>query len=223
VNASGAGTRIRPDDAAGVAAAVEALRAGGVIALPTDTVYGVAVALGTPGGIERLFRVKDRPVDKAIMVLVDDLDQVGELVAVPAVARRLAAAFWPGALTLVLPILDGVLLPPALTAGSATLGVRLPDHPTPRALARALGPLPTTSANPSGLPEARSAADVLASLGERVDLVLDGGPSPGGSPSTVVDCTSAESRVLREGAIAISDIEIAAGIPIAGPGEPVGR
>jgi L-threonylcarbamoyladenylate synthase len=188
------------DDDAGRRVAIEALRAGSIVALPTDTVYGIAVALDTPGGIEALFAAKSRPADKAIMVLADGPDQVADIVSWPPAARALAE-LWPGGLTLVLPLRDAGAVPPALTAGTATLGVRVPDHPTPRALARAVGPLPTTSANPSGAPPALTAADVATTLGRRVALVIDGGPSAGGIPSTVVDCSSGRPTILRPGAV----------------------
>jgi L-threonylcarbamoyladenylate synthase len=194
------GARVLADDADGRDEAVDILRGGGVVALPTDTVYGIAVALVTPGGVERLFEVKERPPDKAIMVLVDDLGQVAELVDLPAAAGALKG-LWPGGLTLVLPLLPAAPLPRALTAGTATLGVRIPDHTVPRHLARAVGPLPTTSANRSGRPDARSADDVIASLGDRIDAVIDGGRSPGGVPSTVLDCTTQTVRLLRPGAV----------------------
>jgi L-threonylcarbamoyladenylate synthase len=193
-------TRVVADDEAGRAAAIEALRAGAVVGLPTDTVYGIGVALGTPGGVERLFAAKDRPPDKAIMVLADGPDQVEAVVEWPPAARILAS-LWPGGLTLVLPLRPGAPIPPALTAGTLTLGVRIPDHPTPRALARALGPLPTTSANRSGEPSALSASEVAVSLAGRVALVLDGGPSRGGTASTVVDCSAERPTILRAGAI----------------------
>jgi L-threonylcarbamoyladenylate synthase len=192
-------------DDAGRQAAVDVLRGGGIVALPTDTVYGIGVALSTPGGVERLFEVKKRPPEKAIMVLVEDLAQVTELVGVPPAAAALAS-LWPGGLTLVLPLLPGVELPRALTAGTTSLGVRIPDHQVPRYLARAVGPLPTTSANPSGHPDARSAEEVIASLGDRIDAVVDGGRSRGGVPSTVLDCTMRRVRVIRSGAIAASRI-----------------
>ena len=108
-------------------------------AIPTDTVYGISVALETPGGIERLYAAKERPPDKAIMVLVDSLEQAGGLVVVSDLAAALAGRFWPGGLTLVLPVRAGSRLPAALIAGTATLGVRMPNHATPRALAGALG------------------------------------------------------------------------------------
>jgi L-threonylcarbamoyladenylate synthase len=194
-------TRVVPDDAAGRAAAIEALGGGAVVGLPTDTVYGIGVALGTPGGVERLFAAKERPPEKAIMVLADGPDQVETVVEWPPAARVLAA-LWPGGLTLVLPLRPAAPIPPALTAGTRTLGVRIPDHPTPRALARALGPLPTTSANRSGEPSALSAQEVATSLRGRVALVLDGGPSRGGTASTVVDCSVRRPTILRPGAIA---------------------
>ncbi len=193
-------TRIVPDDDPGRAAAIEALRGGAVVGLPTDTVYGIAVALGTPGGVERLFAAKDRPPDKAIMVLADGPDQVETIVEWPPAARALAT-LWPGGLTLVLPLRPAAAIPAALTAGTRTLGVRIPDHPTPRALARALGPLPTTSANRSGEPAALDASTVAARLGGCVALVLDGGPSPGGTASTVVDCSIPRPAIVRPGAI----------------------
>ena len=218
-------TRRVPDDAAGRAEAVEALRNGGVVAIPTDTVYGIGVALDTPGGIERLFGAKRRPPDKAIALLVADLDQAREIGAFTPAARALAAAFWPGGLTLVVPRRTDRPLPPALTGGDLapgaipTVGLRVPDHDAPRALARALGPLPTTSANRSGEPEARDADEIEQLLAGAIDLILDGGPARGGPASTVVDVTEAEPRLLRAGAIPADDIErclASAGLPSVG-------
>ena len=116
-------------------------------------------------------------------------------------AEALAAALWPGGLTIVVPRRTDVALPDALTGGAATIGLRVPDHDAPRALARALGPLPVTSANVSGAPEARDAAEIQAILGDAIELILDGGPARGGPPSTVVDCSIEEPRILRPGAI----------------------
>lgn len=195
-----------PDDADGRAAAVEVLRSGGVVALPTDTVYGIAVALDTPGGIERLFHVKRRPPDKGIMLLLDDAAQAATIGFMGPAAAALADACWPGGLTLVVPQRPDVPMPAALTAGAATIGLRVPDHAAPRALAAAVGPLPTTSANVSGLPEARDATEILEQLGDAIDLILDGGPAHGGPPSTVVDCSGDLPLILRSGAIPVARV-----------------
>jgi L-threonylcarbamoyladenylate synthase len=194
-----------------LAAALDAIRSGRIVAVPTETVYGLACALTQPA-LEALLAAKGRAVEKAVTLLVDSLAQVHAVAEVPADAARLAARFWPGPLTLVLPARAAAVLPALLTGGQDTVGVRLPDHPVPRALARELGPLPLTSANRSGEPEARDAAAVLAAVGPAVALVLDGGPSPGGVPSTVVAVTVGEAvgvRILRQGAISTEAIESA--------------
>jgi tRNA threonylcarbamoyl adenosine modification protein (Sua5/YciO/YrdC/YwlC family) len=192
--------RVVPDDAPGREAAIAVLRAGGVVALPTDTVYGIAVALDTPGGIERLFEVKRRPLERGIVLLLDDAEQAARIGAMTPGARALTDAGWPGGLTIVVPQRAGVVLPPALTGGQPTIGLRVPDHAAPRALAREVGPLPTTSANVSGLPEASDAGEIVRQLGDAIDLVLDGGRAHGGPASTVVDCTGEQPRILRVGA-----------------------
>jgi L-threonylcarbamoyladenylate synthase len=193
--------RVVRDDAAGRAEAIEILRGGGVVALPTDTVYGIGVALETPGGVERLFAVKRRPPDKGIVLLLDGVEQAGAIGNMTPAARALAEACWPGGLTVVVPLAAGTSLPTAVTAGTQTVGLRVPDHEAPRALARGVGPLPTTSANVSGLPEAPDAAAILEQLGDAIDLIVDGGPAHGGSASTVVDCTGDRPRILRDGAV----------------------
>lgn len=210
-----------PDDEAGRARAVNLLRNGGLVALPTDTVYGIAVALATPGGIGRLFAAKRRPPDKGIMLLLADAAQAADIGHMTPAAAALAAALWPGGLTVVVPQRAGVELPPELTAGTPTIGLRVPDHPAPRALAAGVGPLPTTSANRSGAPEGRDAIDIVTQLGDAVDLVLDGGPAHGGPPSTVVDCTGPEPRILRLGAIPVE--RIAGVLRAAGLAVAVGR
>ena len=205
-----------PDDPAGRATAIDVLRGGGVVALPTDTVYGIGVALDTPGGVERLFRAKRRPPDKGIMLLLERAAQADTIGVMTAPAVALAATCWPGGLTVVVRVRAGVSLPTQLTAGTSTIGLRVPAHDAPRALAAAVGPLPTTSANVSGLPEAPDAAAILAQLGDEIDLVLDCGPAHGGPASTVVDCTGPAPTVLREGAIPLARvIEILdrAGVP----------
>jgi tRNA threonylcarbamoyl adenosine modification protein (Sua5/YciO/YrdC/YwlC family) len=169
--------------------------------MPTDTVYGVGVALAAPEGLTRLFAAKDRPLDRAIVLLVAELEQVASVGVLTPAARSMAERFWPGGLTLVLAQAPGASLPAELTGGAATIGVRLPDHDCPRFLARELGPLPVTSANLSGRPAGTTAADVKAQLGLRIELVLDGGPARGGVPSTVVDCSGPTPRLLRAGAV----------------------
>lgn len=196
-----------PDGPEGRAEAIRVLQAGGIVALPTDTVYGIAVSLDTPGGIERLFAAKERPPDKAIALLVADAGQAREIGELNAAAGALASAFWPGGLTLVVPRRHERRLPAALTADLPTVGLRVPDHEAPRALAEAVGPLPTTSANRSGEPEAGDAEALEAQLGHVVDLILDGGPAVGGPASTVVDTTVDPPRVLRAGAIQLEAIE----------------
>jgi len=210
-----------PDDAAGRAAAVSVLRAGGIVAMPTDTVYGVGVALAAEDGLARLFAAKDRPLDRAIVLIVADLAQTASVGILTPAARVLADAFWPGGLTLVLAQTPNAALPSSLTAGAATIGVRVPAHDCPRVLARELGPLPVTSANISGQPVASDADAVLAQLGARVELILDGGPARGGVPSTVVDCSGELPRILRSGAISTDDL--AAALESAGLGRPFGE
>ncbi len=189
-------------DPSALAQAVAVLHGGGLVCHPTDTVYGVAAHAFLPDAVRRLYVVKERPLDKAIPLLIGDIADV-ELVArdVPDLAYRLMARFWPGGLTIVL--WAQPRLPAIVTAGTGTVALRLPDHATPRALARALGaPLAATSANLSGRPSPRTAAEVAAGLGGRVEIILDGGPCPGGVDSTVVDLTGAAPRLARVGAIA---------------------
>lgn len=189
------------DDPDAIAAAVEALRAGELVALPTETVYGVACTLDADA-IERLLTAKGREVAKGITLGIDTIEQADGVSVLPPAARRLAARFWPGPLTIVVPERPEAALPFALTGGGSSVGLRLPDHPVPRALARAVGPLPLTSANRSGEPDARTAADAASALGDTVRIVLDGGPARGGVPSTVVAVDPEGSvRVLREGAL----------------------
>ncbi|HET9613501.1 MAG TPA: L-threonylcarbamoyladenylate synthase [Candidatus Limnocylindrales bacterium] len=199
--------RIVRDDDAGRSAAIDALRAGAIVAVPTDTVYGIAVALDAPGGIESLFAAKRRPPERGIALLLADAAQAATIAVWPATAAALATAFWPGGLTRVVPQRADVAWPPVLTGGAPTIGLRVPDHDAPRALAAAVGPLPTTSANRSGEPEARDAAGIVQQLGDAVTLVVDGGPARGGPASTVVDCSVDPPRILRPGAIPEAEIE----------------
>ena len=211
--------RIVRDDDAGRSAAIDALRAGGIVAVPTDTVYGIAVALDAPGGIESLFAAKRRPPERGIALLLADAAQAATIAVWPATAAALATAFWPGGLTLVVPQRADVAWPPVLTGGAPTIGLRVPDHDAPRALAAAVGPLPTTSANRSGEPEARDAAGIVEQLGDAVTLVLDGGPARGGPASTVVDCSVDPPRILRPGAIPEAEIERVLAVGHVPPGD----
>jgi L-threonylcarbamoyladenylate synthase len=180
--------------------ALALLRAGEPIAFPTDTVYGVGAAALNAAAVARLYTVKRRPLTQAIPLLIADEADL-PLVAdeVTPTARRLAR-LWPGALTLVVKAAPG--LPSELLAGGATVAVRLPDHTWLRALMRALGmPLAATSANLHGGRDPRTAADVATQLGGVLPLVVDGGPTPGPLPSTIVDCVGDEPRLLRAGAL----------------------
>ncbi|HEX7541089.1 MAG TPA: L-threonylcarbamoyladenylate synthase [Anaerolineales bacterium] len=189
--------------------ALEVLQLGGIVAFPTDTVYGVGALAFDGAAVERIYAAKDRPVEKAIPVLIGDADDLAKVSAeVPEVALKLAARFWPGPLTLVVP--KHPKLPEAVSA-AATVGVRIPDHPVARALLRLAGPMAVTSANLSGQPSPSTAREVFAQLGGRIALILDGGKTPGGVPSTVVDCVGAEAKVLRAGPIPKSEILAASG------------
>jgi L-threonylcarbamoyladenylate synthase len=204
-------TRRVADNAQGRTEAARVLAEGGLVAFPTDTVYGIAVSLKARSGMERLFAAKGRPPDRAIALLAADAAQAAEIGELNGPARALASAFWPGGLTLVVPQRPDRSLSVALTGDPSIahpkVGVRVPDHDAPRALARAVGPLPTTSANRSGEPEAANADELEAQLGQSLDLILDGGPAHGGPASTVVDTTVEPVRILREGAISIERID----------------
>lgn len=209
------GPLVLPDGPEARERAARLLREGRIVAIPTDTVYGIAAWLDLPDAIERLFAAKRRPPEKAVAVLLADAAQAWSLGIGSPAARVLGERFWPGGLTLVLQVRPGVRLPDVLAAGAPTIGVRVPDHEAPRALARVLGPLPTTSANRSGEPDARDAAEIAERLGDALALVLDGGPVRGGPASTVVDCTLERPEVRRAGAIppaALAEALDAAGI-----------
>ena len=184
--------------------ALDILEGGGLVAFPTDTVYGLGALVFDGAAVESIYAAKDRPVEKAIPVLIGDPDDLAKVaLEVPEMAARLAARFWPGPLTLVLPKRPD--LPEAVSA-TQTVGVRLPDHAAARALLRLAGPMAVTSANISGQASPSTAEEVFAQLGGRIALILDGGKTPGGLPSTVVDCVGAEPKILREGPITRDEI-----------------
>lgn len=198
---------VSADRPGALAQAAAVLRAGGLVAFPTDTVYGVGAHALLPDAVARLYTAKVRPEGKAIPLLLADAADIERVsLDLPPLASRLIAAFWPGALTLVVP--RSAWLPDIVTAGGPTVAVRLPDHPAPRALARALGaPLAATSANLSGQAEATTAAEVLAQLDGRIELLLDGGVCAGGVASTVLDLTVHPPAILRAGALDLAQLQ----------------
>jgi L-threonylcarbamoyladenylate synthase len=180
---------------------------GRLVAFPTDTVYGLGALVANAAGIARIYAAKERPPEKAIPVLIADIDTartwVGQL---PAAAEALANSFWPGALTLVVPC-DG-RIPTYITSDSNSVAVRIPRHPITLKLLSELGePLAVTSANRSGDASTLTAQDVLDQLTGRIDAVLDGGRCPGGSPSTVLSLTTHPPRILREGPIPVERLQ----------------
>jgi L-threonylcarbamoyladenylate synthase len=204
-------TLLPASDPAALTAAVLAMHAGGIVGLPTETVYGIGV-VPRPEALAAVIRAKQRPEKKGFALLIDGLDQIDGLVELSLPARRLAERYWPGPLTLVLPLCHPEIVPQAITGGRDTLALRLPDHPVPRALARSLGPIAVTSANRSGEAPARTALELLAALGPSLALVLDDGPVRGGVPSTVVAVDAAGTwTILRQGAIATEVIATVAG------------
>ncbi len=187
--------------------AADVLRAGGLVAFPTDTVYGLAAMPTDRAAVARIYQVKGRNAGRPISLLLSDADRLAEVAVAPQGARPLMRRFWPGGLTLVLPktaaVFDEVSKGP-------TIGVRIPDLPLARELIRAAGGiLAVTSANRSGELSPLTAAEVLEQLGEQIELLIDGGPCRGGVPSTVLDCTVWPPVILRHGAIAESEIRAA--------------
>ena len=184
--------------------ALEVLLSGGLVAFPTDTVYGVGSLAFHQQAIESIYVAKDRPIEKAIPVLIGDNEDLIKVAdEIPIFAMKLINRFWPGPLTLLVP--KKPTLPEAVSATS-TVGVRVPDHDIARALLRLAGPMAVTSANISGKESPRTAQDVFAQLGGRIALIIDGGETPGGIPSTLVDCTGETIQVLREGPISTEEL-----------------
>jgi L-threonylcarbamoyladenylate synthase len=190
-----------------VARAASVVRAGGVIAFPTETFYGLGVTPFDPAAVSRLFQLKGRsPASSPILVLIRDRTELERLVSeVSPSAELLMNACWPGPLTIVFRASSTV--PLLVTAGTGTIGIRLSaSAPLHRLLEAVDGPLTGTSANRSGAAPATTAEEVQASLGVEVDLILNGGRTPGGLPSTVVDCTVQPVRLIRQGALPRSEV-----------------
>lgn len=205
-------TRRHPDsgrrepDSHIIAEAIELLQSGGVVAYPTDTVFGLGADALSPQGLRKLFEVKGRDPEQAVPLLLNAIDDADTVAAsFPSHALRLAQKFWPGPLTLVVPAKPN--LSEWITGGRGTVGLRVPDHPVPRALAQGLGrPITGTSANRSGAPPLRTTDEVTRELGDSVDLIVPGTCPESTQPSTVVDCTGNEPVVLRAGGISQEEI-----------------
>lgn len=181
--------------------AVSIIKAGGVIAFPTDTVYGIGADMWNPQAIERLYEVKGRTYDKAIPILIGSppqLDLVTDATNVNPQAKKLMDAFWPGAMTLILPKHESV---PQRLSAYPTVGVRMPDHSLLLQLLMKTGPLAATSANHSGQPDSFTAQQAEKDLSSKIELILDGGTTAGAAPSTVVDCSTGELNILRQGEV----------------------
>jgi len=197
--------------------ALEILLNGGLVALPTDTVYGLAALPWDIDAVTRLYEAKQRPADKAIPLLLSDADQIGPVTTLFArletCVRELISRFWPGGLTLILPKSPKV---PDVISTTPTVALRVPDHNLTRdIIAQSGGALAVTSANISGQLAPITAQEVEKQLGKRIDFILDGGPSKGGMPSTILDCTDLPPTLLRRGAISEKDLRAVIG-PIIG-------
>lgn len=189
-----------------VAEAADCLREGGLVAVPTETVYGLAANAPDGKAVRRIFETKERNPEKPLSVLVSGMEMVEKYTGnIPASAYRLAERYWPGPLTMVLEDLG--YLPAVVTSGTGTLGVRCPDHPMTLALIQKLGaPLAAPSANPAGLPSPKTAQAVLDYFDGRIEGILDGGPCAVGVESTIVDLTGESPRILREGGIPAEEL-----------------
>ena len=187
-----------------IQAALKILQNSGIVAFPTDTVYGLGALAFNNNAIESIYKAKNRPIEKAIPILIGDLSDFEKVADdIPNMALRFASRFWPGPLTCIVP--KKQTLPLAVSATS-TVAVRIPDHVDARALLRAAGPMAVTSANISGGQNPSTAQEVYDQLNGRIPLILDGGTTQGGIPSTLVDCTGELPMILREGPITLNEL-----------------
>lgn len=184
------------------------IKSGGVVAFPTDTVYGLGALADNPEAVRRVFEIKGRPLSQALPLLVINITQAMDTASrVSETAKILMARFWPGALTLVFP--RATWVSDMVTAGGSTVAVRVPNHPLTIELIKAAGgPLVGTSANLHGYLSPVTAEEVREQLGNSVDLIIDGGRAPGGVESTIVDVSIHPPRILRQGMIKREDIEV---------------
>lgn len=182
------------------------LRQGGLVAYPTDTVYGLGASMSLPQSVARIYEVKGRSPNSPLPLLLADVSQIAEVAGkVPPSAWCFILNFFPGALTLILPKSSSV--PAIITGGGNSVAVRIPDHSVPVALIKGLGvPIVGTSANISGRPSPLTAGEVYAQLGDKIDLIIDGGRCPGGKESTIVDVTGETPVIRREGAISKEEL-----------------
>ena len=208
--------RTVPDGPAARNEAAALLAAGGIAAIPTDTVYGLTAVRWDAAALARLLAVKGRPPDRGIAMLLADVEQAREVGEMTPLATILGRELWPGGLTLVVPARAGSRTTEVVLGPGRTVGIRVPDHPCPRRIAETVGPLPATSANPSGRADAADAAEIEERFGASINLIVDGGPAPGAAGSTVVDCTGEVPRLLRAGPIAAE--RVAAVLRAAGVG-----
>jgi L-threonylcarbamoyladenylate synthase len=208
-------TRILTPVAADLSQAATLLRQGGLVAFPTETVYGLGGDACSDGAAAAIYAAKGRPSFNPLIVHVSDAAMARRFATFDALADRLAAAFWPGPLTLVLPLAAGHGLAAAVTAGLETVAVRVPAHPVAQALLAAFGgPLAAPSANPSGRVSPTRAAHVVDGLGGRISAVVDGGACVVGVESTIVGVADGEVSLLRPGGLAVEDIEVVLGKPL---------
>ena len=208
--------RLAPDSA-GIETAARLLAEGELVALPTETVYGLAADARQDHAVARIFEAKGRPRFNPLIIHVADLASAGRYARLTPEAERLARAFWPGPLTLVLPLLPDAGLSPLVTAGNDSVAVRVPAHPVAQALLRRFGgPLAAPSANPSGRVSPTRAAHVLDGLDGRIEAVIDGGEAAVGVESTIVGLLGAP-LLLRPGGLALEDLEAALGRAIPSP------
>ncbi len=212
-------TRVLASNAAGIAEAAAILRAGGLVAFPTETVYGLGAHALDPKAVRGIFEAKQRPSDDPLIVHVGHAELVDEVAVPGALAKQLAERFWPGPLTLVLP--KRPCVPLEVTAGLDTVAVRVPAHAIARALLVEAGlPVAAPSANLFGRPSPTLAEHVLHDLGDRIDAVLDGGRATVGVESTIVDVSGPRPRLLRPGGVAAEEIEALLGLSLLPPPQP---